>query len=142
LDYDITTGTRFHPLSIIISMAIKIGLVLILGGPPVAVIVSEVLLNLTSMFNHSNIRIPSRIDSLLRNFVVTPDMHRVHHSVNPAEHNRNFGFNFPWWDRLFGTYEAQPALGHTEMMLGIAGFDETTSVSVKDMLIQPFKATG
>ncbi len=120
-------------------MAIKIVLVLILGGPVVAVLISEILLNLTSMFNHSNIKIPPRIDAELRKFVVTHDMHRVHHSANFDEHNRNFGFNFPWWDRMFGTYQAQPELGHTEMTLGIAGIGETESVSVKDLLIQPFR---
>jgi sterol desaturase/sphingolipid hydroxylase (fatty acid hydroxylase superfamily) len=139
MDYDITTGTRFHPLSIIISMVIKICLVVVLGGPPVAVLISEVLLNLTSMFNHSNIKIPSRLDRLLRNVIVTPDMHRVHHSVDSTEHNKNFGFNFPWWDRLFGTYQAQPEQGHTGMNLGIAGFDESRSLGVKELLIQPFK---
>ncbi|HIG40900.1 MAG: sterol desaturase family protein [bacterium] len=139
LDYDITTGTRFHPLSIIISMAIKICLVLVLGGPVVAVLISEVLLNLTSMFNHSNIKIPSAVDTVLRNFVVTPDMHRVHHSSKFEEYNRNFGFNFPWWDRVFGTYQAQPELGHTHMVLGIDGFGESESVRVQDLLMQPFR---
>ena len=138
LDYDITTGTRFHPLSIVIFMVIKICLVLLLGGPVVAIIISEVLLNLTSMFNHSNIKLPSRVDAVLRWFVVTPDMHRVHHSVNSVEHNRNFGFNFPWWDRIFGTYQDQPQRGHVELNIGIIGFEEEKSVRVDKLLLQPF----
>ena len=139
LDYDITTGTRFHPLSILISLAIKFALVLAFGGQPMAVLISEVLLNLSSMFNHSNISIPIRIDRILRLFVVTPDMHRVHHSVDQVEHNRNFGFNFPWWDRMFGTYLAEPAEDHSALRIGIDGFDENNAVPIAAMLMQPFR---
>jgi len=105
LDFDLTTGLRFHPIEIVISMAIKLAAVAALGAPPVAVLIFEVALNATSMFNHSNIRIPHTVDEALRLLVVTPDMHRIHHSVIIQETNSNFGFNLPWWDRLFGTYK-------------------------------------
>ena len=108
LEFDVSTGLRFHPGEILISMGIKLAVVALLGPPAVAVLVFEVVLNATSMFNHSNIRIPGRVDRIVRLFVVTPDMHRVHHSITPAETNSNFGFNMPWWDRLLGTYRAQP----------------------------------
>ena len=137
IDYDLTTGSRFHPVSIIISMMIKLTLVLVMGPPVIAVLISEILLNLTSIFNHSKITIPSRIEATLRLFVVTPDMHRVHHSQDDGEHNMNFGFNFPWWDRLFGTYQAQPAIEHTSMNIGIDGFDEKSSSLFHRMLWQP-----
>ena len=114
LDFDMTTGLRFHPIEIVISMAIKLAAVAALGVAPLAVLIFEVALNATSMFNHSNITIPGSIDRLLRLLVVTPDMHRVHHSVIIRETNSNYGFNFPWWDRLFGTYKDQPAKGHKE----------------------------
>ena len=139
LDYDLTTGNRFHPLSIILSLIIKLVLIVVMGPPAIAVLVSEILLNLTSMFNHSNVNIPSRIDRMLRLFVVTPDMHRIHHSQDSMEYNKNFGFNFPWWDRLFGTYKEEPALGHDAMIIGIHGFNEKSSVWLHRMLVQPFK---
>ncbi len=104
LDYDVTTGARFHPIEIILSMLIKFATIMVLGPPVVAVVIFEVLLNATAMFNHGNVRILRSIDRVLRWFVVTPDMHRVHHSVEDDEANSNFGFNLPWWDRLFGTY--------------------------------------
>jgi sterol desaturase/sphingolipid hydroxylase (fatty acid hydroxylase superfamily) len=122
LDFDVTTGARFHPLEIILSMLIKFAVILLLGPPLVAVVIFEVILNATSMFNHSNIRIPAPIDALLRLVVVTPDMHRVHHSVEDDETNSNFGFNLPWWDRLFGTYRGQPRAGHRQMTIGIRTF--------------------
>jgi sterol desaturase/sphingolipid hydroxylase (fatty acid hydroxylase superfamily) len=112
LDFDVTTGLRFHPAEILISFAIKMALTAALGAPPMAVLLFELLLNASSLFNHSNIRLPAGVDRLLRLVVVTPDMHRVHHSAIRAETDSNFGFNLPWWDRLFGTYRAQPALGH------------------------------
>ena len=139
LDYDVTTGSRFHPLSILISAFIKLALILILGPLAIAVVLAEVLLNATAMFNHSNIKIPVRLVKLLRNFVVTPDMHRIHHSVDAVEHNRNFGFNFPWWDRLFGTYLAEPKLGQEAMGIGINGFEDDSSISLQHLLTQPFK---
>jgi sterol desaturase/sphingolipid hydroxylase (fatty acid hydroxylase superfamily) len=122
LDFDVTTGTRFHTLEILLSMLIKFAVILLLGPPLVAVLIFEVLLNATSMFNHGNVRLPLSLDRVLRLFVVTPDMHRVHHSVEDDETNSNFGFNLPWWDRLFGTYRAQPRAGHTDMTIGIYTF--------------------
>ncbi|PUD97944.1 MAG: hypothetical protein C3L24_13690, partial [Candidatus Sedimenticola endophacoides] len=115
LDYDVTTGARFHPIEIVLSMLIKSCVILLLGPPLVAVVLFEILLNATAMFNHGNIHLPGALDRVLRLFVVTPDMHRVHHSVEDDETNSNFGFNLPWWDRLFGTYRAQPRAGHLEM---------------------------
>jgi sterol desaturase/sphingolipid hydroxylase (fatty acid hydroxylase superfamily) len=121
-DIDVTTGARFHTLEIILSMGIKFAVIVLIGPPVVAVVIFEVLLNATSMFNHGNVRIPERVDRVLRWFVVTPDMHRVHHSVEDDETNSNFGFNLPWWDRLFGTYRAQPRAGHEQMTIGIRTF--------------------
>lgn len=138
LDYDLTTGNRFHPLSIILSLSIKLLLVVVMGPMVFAVLLSEILLNLTSMFNHSNIQIPARIDRILRLFLVTPDMHRIHHSQVKLEHNKNFGFNFPWWDRLFGTYIDQPALSQESIMIGISGFGKRSSIWLPRMLQQPF----
>ena len=139
LEFDVTTGARFHPIEILLSMAIKLGVVAAIGAPAVAVLIFEVLLNATSMFNHGNVRLAERLDGLLRWFVVTPDMHRVHHSVVPSETNSNFGFNVPWWDRLFGTYRAQPAAGHQEMMIGIAQFRDPRELRLDRMLLQPFR---
>jgi sterol desaturase/sphingolipid hydroxylase (fatty acid hydroxylase superfamily) len=138
LDYDLTTGNRFHPVSIVISMAIKLVLVLALGALPVAILIAEVLLNVTSMFNHSNIRLPAGVDRVLRLIIVTPDMHRVHHSVVEAEHGRNFGFNFSCWDRLFGSYLESPALPQESLVIGIEGFAQDRSVRVDSLLLQPF----
>ncbi len=123
-DFDVTTGARFHPIEILFSMVIKLGVVLALGPPAVAVLIFEVLLNLTAMFNHGNIRLPLALDAGLRWLLVTPDMHRVHHSQEIDEANSNFGFNLPWWDRLMGTYRAQPRAGHTEMEIGLAQLAE------------------
>jgi len=139
VDYDVSTGNRFHPLSILLSSLIKIGLILAMGPLPAAVIIAEVLLNATSMFNHSNVKIADKLDKVLRYFIVTPDMHRVHHSTNLKEHNSNFGFNFPWWDKLFGTYTEQPILGHEKMEIGIAGFRNQNSVGLGCMLLQPLQ---
>lgn len=119
LDFDVTTGTRFHPVEMVLSILIKAAAIFVLGAPVMAVFIFETLLNITAMFNHSNIRIPERVDKLLRLWVVTPDMHRVHHSSYVDETNRNFGFNLPWWDLLFGTYQAQPRNGHEQMVIGI-----------------------
>ncbi|MEX0965325.1 MAG: sterol desaturase family protein [Pseudohongiellaceae bacterium] len=139
LDYDVSTGNRFHPLSILLSSLIKLTLTVALGPPAVAVMIAEVLLNATSMFNHSNLRLPAKLDSGLRQLVVTPDMHRVHHSMDETEHNCNFGFNFPWWDRMFGTYLAQPRLGHDAMQIGIAGFEDDRTMNLSSLLAQPFQ---
>ena len=139
LDYDVTTGARFHPIGIIISMGLKLMVVGALGASPLSVLIFEVILNATSMFNHSNVRIPERIDRFLRLIIVTPDMHRVHHSVIPKETNSNFGFSLPWWDRLFGTYIAQPQGGHDDMTIGINQFREGRDLRLDQMLLQPFR---
>jgi len=139
LDYDVSTGVRFHPLSIFISAGIKLGLILALGPPAIAVIVSEIVLNATSMFNHSNIKLPHRLDAALRYLIVTPDMHRIHHSVIAQEHNRNFGFNFPWWDKIFNTYKDQPSKGQDAIDIGISGYEEDVSIGILPLLIQPFR---
>ncbi|NNE52458.1 MAG: sterol desaturase family protein [Sulfitobacter sp.] len=139
LAFDVTTGLRFHPVEILISMGIKLALVLVLGPPAIAVLIFEVLLNATAMFNHSNIRLPAGVDRMLRLFLVTPDMHRVHHSVIPSETNSNFGFNLPWWDRLLGTYRAQPEAGHEGMTIGIQQFRTSRDLWLDQMLIQPLR---
>ncbi|MGB5398110.1 MAG: sterol desaturase family protein [Gammaproteobacteria bacterium] len=140
LDFDVTTGARFHPLEIILSMLIKFATIAVLGPPLVAVIVFEILLNATSMFNHSNARLPLALDRVLRLIVVTPDMHRVHHSIEDDEINNNFGFNLPWWDRLFGTYRDQPRGGHEGMTIGIRSFRELKDCGwLPGMLSIPFR---
>jgi len=138
-DYDLTTGNRFHPLSILLSGLIKISLVLLMGPAVIAVVIAEILLNITAMFNHSNIRIPQQADKWLRLFVVTPDMHRVHHSIDFTEHNHNFGFSFPWWDRIFGSYIDQPKASHETMSIGIEGFQDTNSTQLLSSLAQPLR---
>jgi len=142
LEFDVTTGVRFHPLEILLSMGFKLAIVMVLGPPAVAVLVFEVLLNATSLFNHGNVRIPPGLDRLLRMVVVTPDMHRVHHSILPSETNSNFGFNFPWWDRLFGTYHDQPRAGHEGMTLGIEQFRTPRNLWLDKMLLQPLYGTA
>jgi sterol desaturase/sphingolipid hydroxylase (fatty acid hydroxylase superfamily) len=138
LDFDMTTGLRFHPIEIVVSMAIKLSAVAALGAPPTAVLIFEVTLNATSMFNHSNINIPQGIDRILRLIVVTPDMHRVHHSVIIRETNSNYGFSLPWWDRLFGTYKDQPVQGHKDMVIGLSQFRDPQKLSLPRLLILPF----
>jgi len=138
LDIDLTTGSRFHPIEIILSMLIKMAIVAVLGAPAWSVLVFEVLLNGTAMFNHANAYIPPGVDSVLRLFLVTPDMHRVHHSPIIKETNSNYGFNLPWWDRLFGTYIAQPARGHTDMKIGLANYRDPKKLTLPWMLIIPF----
>jgi sterol desaturase/sphingolipid hydroxylase (fatty acid hydroxylase superfamily) len=137
LDLDVTSGARFHPAEIVLSMVIKTAAIVALGAPAWAVIVFEVVLNGTAMFNHSNIRIPLGLDRIVRMLVVTPDMHRVHHSVIIRETNSNFGFNFPWWDRIFGTYRDQPAAGHDGMRIGLANFRNPAELSVLRLLAIP-----
>jgi sterol desaturase/sphingolipid hydroxylase (fatty acid hydroxylase superfamily) len=139
LDFDVTTGARFHTLEILLSMLIKFAVIVLLGPPVVAVVLFEVILNATAMFNHANVRLPETLDRYLRLIVVTPDMHRVHHSVEDDETNSNFGFNLPWWDRLFGTYRAQPRAGHEGMTIGIRTFREDKWCSwLPGMLTIPF----
>ncbi len=141
-DFDVTTGLRFHPLEILVSMAIKLAFVVLLGVPANAVLVFEIALNATAMFNHANIRIPARVDQALRFFIVTPDMHRVHHSVRPVETNSNFGFNLSWWDHLLGTYRAQPEDGHDKMGIGLAQFRSQRDQGLDRMLLQPLLGGG
>ncbi|MEN8833304.1 sterol desaturase family protein [Pacificibacter sp.] len=136
---DVTTGLRFHPLEIVLSMAFKLVLVVLLGPPAIAVLIFEVVLNASAMFNHSNIRLPKRVDAVVRLFIVTPDMHRVHHSVVPRETNSNYGFNVPWWDRLLGTYIAQPKAGHDEMQIGLNQFRARRELWIDRMILQPLR---
>jgi sterol desaturase/sphingolipid hydroxylase (fatty acid hydroxylase superfamily) len=139
LDYDVTTGARFHPIEILLSMLIKFAAILVLGPPAVAVLIFEVVLNAMAMFNHGNVRLPLPLDGLLRLAVVTPDMHRVHHSVEDHEANSNFGFNLSLWDRLFGTYKDQPDAGHERMTLGIRDYRAEKQVDrLPGMLALPF----
>jgi sterol desaturase/sphingolipid hydroxylase (fatty acid hydroxylase superfamily) len=139
LDFDATTGLRFHPIEILISTAIKLAVVAALGPPALAVLVFEVILNATAVFNHANIDLPRPLDRVLRWIVVTPDMHRVHHSINPRETDSNYGFNLPWWDRLLGTYIPQPARGHEEMEIGLEQFRTRRDLWLDWMLIQPLR---
>ena len=137
LDFDVTTGTRFHPLEILISTGIKCAAVAAIGAPVVAVLAFELLLNASSMFNHGNVRIPEKHDRRLRWLVVTPDMHRVHHSASFNETSSNFGFTLPWWDRTLGTYRAQPAGGHENMTIGVDAFRTAEDLRIGQLLIQP-----
>jgi sterol desaturase/sphingolipid hydroxylase (fatty acid hydroxylase superfamily) len=138
LDFDLTTGSRFHPIEIIISMLIKIAVVILIGAPAFSVVLFELLLNSTAMFNHGNFFIPLGVDRVLRLIVVTPDMHRVHHSVFPFETNSNFGFNSPWWDRLMGTYRDQPQMGHEGMTIGLKQFRDPSRLTLFKILALPF----
>ncbi|MBW1999902.1 MAG: sterol desaturase family protein [Deltaproteobacteria bacterium] len=138
LDLDVTTGTRFHPIEIIISLGIKAGAIAVLGAPAVGVIIFEIILNGMAMFNHGNFFIPLAADRVLRLLVVTPDMHRVHHSVYPYEANSNFGFNLSWWDRFLGTYRSQPAKGHEQMTIGLKQFRNQSRLTLPWMLALPF----
>jgi len=137
-DIDVTTGARFHPLEILLSLAIKMGAVLVLGAPAGAVVAFGIILNGTAMFNHANVRLDFRVDRWLRRLVVTPDMHRVHHSVIRRETDSNFGFNFPWWDRLFGSYRAQPDAGHLAMTIGLRNYRDQKWLKIHWMLATPF----
>lgn len=139
LDFDVTTGARFHPIEIGLSMLIRVAVILALGPPALAVLIFEILLNASSMFNHGNVRIPAAIDRVLRWAVVTPDMHRVHHSIYPRETNSNFGFSLSWWDHLFGTYRAEPQAGHQAMTIGIEQFRSPRELWLDRMLLQPFR---
>jgi sterol desaturase/sphingolipid hydroxylase (fatty acid hydroxylase superfamily) len=138
LEVDVTTGVRFHPLEMLISMLVKSMGIILLGAPTAAVFLFEITLNIASMFSHSNIHVPERLDKLLRFFIVTPDMHRIHHSANPPETNSNFGFNLSWWDRLLGTYRDQPEKGQEKMKLGLDIFDEPEDLMMDQLLLQPF----
>ncbi len=137
LDFDVTTAVRFHPVEIALSTGIKMGLVYFFGPPALSVILFEILLNSTAMFSHSNLRLPLRLDGVLRLLIVTPDMHRVHHSVIIREHNSNFGFNLSIWDRLLGTYRAQPEKGHEDMIIGLANFRDPSRLTLHHILALP-----
>ena len=138
MDFDFTTGVRFHPLEIALSMGIKVAAVALIGAPVLAVVLFEILLNATSLFNHGNVKLWAWLDRWLRLFVVTPEMHRVHHSIVPRETNSNFGFNLPWWDRLLGTYRAQPAAGHQGMTIGLSQFRDPARLTLGRLLALPF----
>jgi sterol desaturase/sphingolipid hydroxylase (fatty acid hydroxylase superfamily) len=140
LDLDVTSGVRFHPVEIVLSTAVKALAVLLLGVSPLALVIFEIVLNGTSLFNHSNVKMPLGLDHVLRWFVVTPDMHRIHHSTGVRETNSNFGFNVPWWDRLFGTYCAEPALGQTGMKIGLEHLGQPVCLNLFMMLHFPFAA--
>lgn len=139
VDVDVTTGVRFHPIEYLGSLGLKVVLVAAMGAPVGAVILFEVLLNATSMFNHANLRLSPRADRLVRLLLVTPDMHRVHHSVERQEADHNYGFNVPWWDRLFGTYKAQPDRSHETMTLGVSQFRDAGEQRLDRLLTQPFR---
>jgi sterol desaturase/sphingolipid hydroxylase (fatty acid hydroxylase superfamily) len=139
LDLDLTTGVRFHPIEILMSLGIKIAVVMAFGIPAVAVLVFEVVLNATSMFNHANVAVPRRLEPIARWLVVTPQMHQVHHSVERAETDSNFGFNLPWWDRLFGTYRATPQAGEQGMVVGLPVFRDPAELRLDRLLTQPFR---
>lgn len=139
LDFDTTTGIRFHPLEILLSMLIKMVVIGVLGAAALGVLLFEVVLNATSLFNHGNLRLPRKLDRILRWIVVTPDMHRVHHSVIRRETDSNFGFNLPWWDRLFGSYREQPAAGHEAMTIGLREYRDPRQLGFGHLLTQPFR---
>lgn len=138
-EIDVTTGLRFHPVEILLSSLIKAAAVLLLGVPMIAVVIFEILLNATAMFNHSNVNLPLKLDKALRLIIVTPDMHRVHHSVIPSETNSNFGFNMPWWDRIFGTYQAQPERGHLQMDIGLWDYRDVSKSGLWALLTIPLR---
>ena len=142
LDFDVTTGTRFHPFEIALSMVIKMALVLALGPPAIAVILFEIALNATAMFNHGNIRLPDTVDRIVRRVLVTPDMHRVHHSVIAREHDSNYGFNLPWWDHIFRSYCAQPADGHEDMTIGLNRYRNINRLSLAWLIALPFMSAA
>ncbi len=139
LDLDVTSGARFHPLEILLSMAIKFAVIAALGAPALAVLLFEVLLNASSLFNHANVALPERLDRALRLALVTPDMHRVHHSIRRDETDSNFGFCMPWWDRLFGTYREAPRAGQLGMTIGLPAFRDPRELRLDRLLTQPFR---
>ncbi|MGC8536358.1 MAG: sterol desaturase family protein [Rhizomicrobium sp.] len=139
MDFDVTTALRFHPVEIILSMMVKLAAIAILGAPAIAVLFFEIILNATAMFNHANASLPAAIEPIVRLLVVTPDFHRVHHSVIRAETNSNFGFNAPWWDWIFGTYRAQPSAGHATMRIGLEEFRDPAQERLDRLLLQPWR---
>jgi sterol desaturase/sphingolipid hydroxylase (fatty acid hydroxylase superfamily) len=141
LDLDVTSGVRFHPVEIVLSLAVKAVAVMAVGASPLVVVIFEIVLNATSLFNHSNVAMPQGFERLLRWVVVTPDMHRIHHSANMRETNSNYGFNVPWWDRVFGTYCPEPALGHLGMTIGLEHLGPPVCLNLFRMLRFPFATT-
>lgn len=141
VDFDVTTGTRFHPIEIVISMLFKAAAVAAIGASPEAVLTFEILLNATAMFNHANVSLPARLEPWIRSVVVTPDMHRIHHSILYNESSSNFGFNVSWWDRLFGTYRKEPLAGHDAMVLGVDAFRDDADLRLDRLILQPFLDT-
>lgn len=141
-DLDVTSGIRFHPFEIIFSLLVKAAAIMLLGCSVLAVLIFELLLNVMPMFNHSNAYIPEKLDRYLRWFIVTPDMHRIHHSVHKIETNSNYGFSVSWWDRIFGTYTTAPKEGQLQMEIGLDNVPETESVHLRSLLLQPFKKLG
>jgi len=140
-EFDVTTGIRFHPLELIISVLVKSLIIVLIGAPAVAVVLFELILNILPMFNHSNVRIPRAIDNILRKIIVTPDMHRVHHSVIRDETDSNFCFSVPWWDHLFHSYRDQPREGHDDMHIGLEEFRGSDTILLHKLLLQPFRRT-
>jgi len=138
-EFDVTTALRFHPLEIAISIVIKAAVIILLGVPVLAAIAFEIILNATAMFNHANIKLPAAVDKVLRWLIVTPDMHRVHHALHDDEYNSNYGFNLSIWDRLFGSYTAQPRDGHTQMQIGQRRYRDAGEARLDKMLTQPFR---
>src|SRR5688500_2859839 len=141
VDFDVTTGIRFHPVEILVSTAIKCAAVAAIGAPAVAVLLFEVLLNVTALFNHANASVPGSIERWLRLLVVTPDMHRIHHSAMYDESSSNFGFNLPWWDRIFGTYKVKPWFGYVAMTIGVDAFRTAQDLRLDRLLTQPYQNT-
>lgn len=140
LDFDVTTAARFHPIEIIVSLAYKLGLIVVIGAAPAAVMLFEIILNGSAQFNHANLKLPVGLDRILRRFIITPDSHRVHHSVEVAETNSNYGFFLPFWDYLCGTYRAQPALSHTDMSIGLKEYRNKGALSLPSLVALPFIA--
>ena len=137
LDIDVSTGVRFHPIQMMLSVIIKSIVILLLGPPALSVLTFEVLSHAITLFNHGNVRIPAALDRVLRWFVVTPDMHRIHHSIHIAETDSNFGFVLPWWDRMFGTYRAEPAGGQVRMVVGIESFRTDRDLWLDRLVLNP-----
>jgi sterol desaturase/sphingolipid hydroxylase (fatty acid hydroxylase superfamily) len=140
--FDLTTGIRFHPVEMVVSLFVKMLFVVLLGASPLAVVGFEILLSSASLFTHSNVGLPVRVDAQLRRAIVTPDMHRIHHSTLPIEHNRNFGFLISWWDRWLGSYAAEPESGHEAMTIGLDVFRGSREQSYGGLLGQPFRAAS
>lgn len=142
VDLDVTSGARFHPVEILLSIAIKLGVIAVLGAPAAAVLAFEVVLNACSMFNHANVAMPAPLERALRLLLVTPDLHRIHHSRDRSETDSNFGFSVPWWDRLFGTYRAEPAQGQLGMTIGLDVFNTAQDQKLAALLVQPLRKTS